>query len=285
MEVLVNINDIHLDRAHLRHSIPEKSLDQLKDSIREDGLFNALTVRDRPEGGYSLIAGRRRLLACHSLGWEQIPCRVIEPTHGDEVAALGENLIRVQMNPLEEATAVGLLHFEQSMSIRDIALYTHHGHSWVQDRLALLALPQILKDAVAQRVITMGAAGQLMLITDIPLRDYYLKLAEINGASVQQCQAWYQIWQGQQTLTQKDHAPPNVPPPPEGLPPARRSCWSCGNDDQGIELTPITFCAACFKAADASLHGPDEKPPLTPDPELPESEPYFPPEMPDSDPD
>lgn len=245
MEQDIHIATIHLDRATLRHSIPEDSIKQLADSIKQQGLLQAIVVAPREGGGYRLIAGRRRLEACKLLGYITIPARIIEPQDIDEIPALTENLMRLQMNPLEEADAVAYLYETKGLTIREIAERTNHGTSWVQDRLAIRNMPEHFREAIAERKISIAAAQQLLLITDEAYRDYLLSVAKINGATIHQCQAWYQEWQARQMLTNpagQAEPIPQLPPRPSLYTP---QCAFC---DQPLPHGPqviLRLCAPC----------------------------------------
>ena len=90
------------------------SLEGLKESIATVGLLHPVTVVKEtfyrpggPEEGYRLVAGRRRLLACIELGWDEIPTHVLEPSDDEaknltEAAELDENLVRKDLTVLED---------------------------------------------------------------------------------------------------------------------------------------------------------------------------------------
>ncbi|HEX5484110.1 MAG TPA: ParB N-terminal domain-containing protein, partial [Terriglobia bacterium] len=81
----MNIADIPIDqiavsrlntRKDLAAGNEDSSIDDLAESIREKGLLNPVMVRVMPEGGYELIAGQRRLLACRKIGLQSIPALI-----------------------------------------------------------------------------------------------------------------------------------------------------------------------------------------------------------------
>ena len=81
-----------------RRQFDPKALEELAQSIRENGLLQPVTVRETATG-YELVAGERRLLACKSLGMEQIPA-IIQRYDDQQAAilALAENLQRQDLN-------------------------------------------------------------------------------------------------------------------------------------------------------------------------------------------
>jgi ParB-like chromosome segregation protein Spo0J len=83
-------------------------VEELAGSIGQIGLLNPVTVRpDGDTGNFRLVAGRRRLAACKSLGWPTIPCNVrkLEDLTA-ELVAIDENLIRKTLTVLERAEAL-----------------------------------------------------------------------------------------------------------------------------------------------------------------------------------
>ena len=250
MEQDIRIDQIHMDRSALRTSVTDESVKQLADSIRTHGLLQAIVVAEREGGGFRLIAGRRRLTACKLLEYITIPARIVETEYMDELPALAENLIRLQMNPLEEAEAVRRLHEERGMSQREIAELTNHGTSWVQDRLFLCGLPENFKKAVADRKLSIGAAGQLMQIADEDYRNYLLSVALVNGATVHQCQAWYLDYQARSRILNPTGQQPIEPRLPMEGPDPLCSCDFCGERVKPHLTVIVRHCQQCV----ATLH-------------------------------
>lgn len=83
-----------------RREVDEKYVRQLAESIRESGLLNPITV----DCNYALIAGAHRLEAVKLLGWEGVSCNVVDLEGLQaELAEIDENLIRRNLNHIEEA--------------------------------------------------------------------------------------------------------------------------------------------------------------------------------------
>ncbi len=246
MEKEITITDVLFERAELRDGLDPDAIRILAESVASDGLLQAIVVSKREDGGYRLIAGRRRMAACLYLGWTKISARIISNPAVAELPALAENLMRLQMNPLEEAQAVKLLHDQRGLSIGDIATRTHHGTSWVQDRLALLSLPDNFQKMVGLRKISISSAMMLQDITDGELRDYYLHLAKVNGATVNQVSAWVQEWKARQTLTGADTYGKTIPHGPRRAQPQQQDCGFCDNPIDLDAVSWIPSCRGCY---------------------------------------
>lgn len=110
--VLLPVNRIELDP--MGRPINQEAVQHLVGSIAELGLLNPITVIPRDEvfdgGGYSpghrVVAGRHRFSACCKLGWETVPCIVLEGEHSiaAEMATLDENLLRTDMDAAARTT-------------------------------------------------------------------------------------------------------------------------------------------------------------------------------------
>ncbi len=96
------MNEIEIDRVIVRDRKRQAgNLDSLKDSIREIGLMQPITVT----ADLVLIAGFHRLTACKELGWDTIPAIIVELDGLQaELAEIDENLIRNELTMLERAT-------------------------------------------------------------------------------------------------------------------------------------------------------------------------------------
>lgn len=250
MEQDIYLDQIHMDRAALRESVTDESVKQLADSIRLHGLLQAIVVSPRDGGGWRLIAGRRRMTACKLLGYTTIPARIIQSEYTDEIPALTENLIRLNMNPLEEAEAVRRLSEEKGLSNREIAELTNHGTSWVQDRLFLCTLPPQFKKAVADKKLSISAAGQLMLIADEEYRDYLLSVAIVNGATIHQCQAWLLDYQARSKMMNPTGTQPIEPRLPMESPEPLCLCNFCEQRVKAHLTVLMRFCHECNATLD-----------------------------------
>ena len=111
-----NLMEIDLDRIRVSELNTRKDLqagnedadiEDLANSIRARGLINPVTVVPRSDGGYDLIAGQRRFLACKLLQMPTISAIVRENLNDNEamVISLVENVQRADMNPIDKASA------------------------------------------------------------------------------------------------------------------------------------------------------------------------------------
>ncbi|MFQ5772463.1 MAG: ParB/RepB/Spo0J family partition protein, partial [bacterium] len=103
------LNDIEVSQVipnpfQPRESFDAVALEELKQSIAENGVIQPISVRE-VNSGYELIAGERRLRAVRELGLERIPAFVLEINTDEEMLELSliENIQRENLNPIDEA--------------------------------------------------------------------------------------------------------------------------------------------------------------------------------------
>lgn len=102
------IDDI-VTEGNIRENINEDSINELAQSIAENGLLNPITVyRDEKTKKYNIIAGHRRYLACKKLGFQIIPSLIKKITSENQkkVIQLEENINREDLTTFEKAKAI-----------------------------------------------------------------------------------------------------------------------------------------------------------------------------------
>ena len=149
-----------------RHFDPEK-LQELTNAIRSQGIIEPLIVRpvasDLDAQRYELIAGERRLRAARAAGLEAVPVVVREV--GDHAAlemSLVENLVREDLNAIEEARAFVRLSKEFNLSHEEIAGRIGKSRPYVTNTMRLLELPIPVVEMIARGALTPGQARPLL---------------------------------------------------------------------------------------------------------------------------
>jgi ParB family chromosome partitioning protein len=161
---------VQLDVARIRYNhlqprsrYAQASLDELKASIRDQGILQPILVRANQDGDYEVVAGERRLRAVQELQMAQIPAIVKDLTDQEAlVIALVENIQREQLNPIEEAEAFQKLISEFSYTQESVALAVGKDRSTITNFIRLLRLPDLVKAAVSGGDITVGHARALL---------------------------------------------------------------------------------------------------------------------------
>jgi ParB family chromosome partitioning protein len=140
-------------------------LEELAESIRQQGVIQPVVVRTTGETEYQLIAGERRWRAAQIAGIEKIPAIIRDVP--DEIAiamALVENIQRENLNPIEEATALKRLVEEFQMTHQEAGDAVGRSRSAVSNLLRLLELSAEVKELVDARHLEMGHARALLTL-------------------------------------------------------------------------------------------------------------------------
>jgi ParB family transcriptional regulator, chromosome partitioning protein len=151
-----------------RHFDPEK-LEELTNAIRTQGIIEPMIARrvggDIDEPLYELIAGERRLRAARAAGLSVVPVVVREV--GDHEAlemSLVENLVREDLNAIEEARAFVRLSKEFNLSHEEIAARIGKSRPYVTNTMRLLELPIPVVELIMRGALTPGQARPLLSI-------------------------------------------------------------------------------------------------------------------------
>ena len=142
-------------------------MSELKDSIKNSGLLQPITVRKISNGKYEIVAGERRYRACRELGMESIP--VIEMNVGDargyELSVL-ENIQRENLNPIEEAESYLMLMEVYGYTQEKLSEKLGKTRSSVSNKMRILKLPASVKEMVKKGKISYGHARTLLSLSD-----------------------------------------------------------------------------------------------------------------------
>jgi ParB family transcriptional regulator, chromosome partitioning protein len=130
-----------------RTKFDREALAGLTSSIESSGVIQPLLVRPLHDGSYELIAGERRWRAAQQAGLEKVPAVVRDQAEAERLqAALIENMVREDLNPVEEARACAALVEELGLSREELARRVGRSRPAVSNLIRLLDLPD---DALA----------------------------------------------------------------------------------------------------------------------------------------
>jgi len=161
--VQVKVTDVKPNPYQPRIKFDEKALTELKDSIKEKGLIQPITVR-RQNSHYELIAGERRLRAVKEVGLTKIPAYIMKVDTKEEMLELAivENVQRERLNPIEQANAYQRLIDECNLTQDEIAQKIGKERSTITNMLRLLRLPEPIQESVEKGEISVGHARTLL---------------------------------------------------------------------------------------------------------------------------
>jgi ParB/RepB/Spo0J family partition protein len=135
-----------------REAFTRDSVEELKNSIDQDGLLFPIDIEPTDEKGFKfrLLCGFRRLTSCKLLGWQHIPARIRHNLSPRQASLLNltENLERCNLNILEEAKALDKI-FPDYRTISSIASELKKDTKWVSIRRHLMVMPELVQKAAA----------------------------------------------------------------------------------------------------------------------------------------
>jgi len=125
-----------------RTKIDSEALAGLASSIEANGIVQPLLVRPLPDGSYELVAGERRWRAAQAAGLEKVPAVVRDRELAERLqVALIENMVREDLNPVDEARACAALVDELGLSKEELARRVGRSRPAVSNLIRLLDLP------------------------------------------------------------------------------------------------------------------------------------------------
>jgi ParB family chromosome partitioning protein len=125
-----------------RTKFDPEALSALAASIESSGIVQPLLVRPLPDGSYELVAGERRWRAAQQAGLEKVPAVVRDQAEAERLqAALIENMVREDLNPVEEAKACAALVEDLGLTKEELARRVGRSRPAVSNLIRLLELP------------------------------------------------------------------------------------------------------------------------------------------------
>lgn len=190
--IMLDIDSIHPNPYQPRREFAEAPLASLARSIEEQGLLQPVIVR-RAGNVYQLLMGERRLRACESLGWKQIPAIVREVD--DEEAAVGaliENLQREDLGLFEEIEGMRRLRDDFGLTQTQIAEMLGLSQSTVANKLRLLQLSAEVRDLISCEKLSERHARALLQLDSNELRLQAVRNIIDKNLNVKETEAWIQ---------------------------------------------------------------------------------------------
>ena len=150
-----------------RQYFDEQALQDLADSIAQYGMIQPIVARRLESGYYQIIAGERRWRAARLAGLEEIPVRILQADDRRTAElALVENLLREDLNPIEEAKGYRTLIEEYGLTQEEAAKSVGRSRPAVTNSLRLLSLSPAVMDLVEKKELSAGHARALIPIED-----------------------------------------------------------------------------------------------------------------------
>lgn len=172
-----------------RKHVAAESLQELADSIQEQGIIQPIVVRPMGYEQYEIIAGERRWRAAQMAKLAEVPVVIYEVSDSKALAlSIIENIQRDDLNPMEEAYALHRLIEEFNLSHQQTAEAVGKSRTAVTNMLRLLHLTATVKQWLEERKLEMGHARALLTLSAAEQQQVAQIVIE-KGLSVRETEA------------------------------------------------------------------------------------------------
>ena len=201
---LIRISDIQKNPYQPRKEFSKEKIQELAQSIKENGLIQPIIVRQSPVIGYEILAGERRYRASIAAGLSEVPVIIKKLSDQDMmVHSIIENLQREDLNPIEEAKAYQSL-IEKGYTHADIAAKMGKSRPYITNLVRLLTLPDfILNEVEAGKLSQAHARLLIQLSTDEQKKLLYR--IQTEDLSVRQVEHLLKEEKNKKKSKEKDH--------------------------------------------------------------------------------
>jgi ParB family transcriptional regulator, chromosome partitioning protein len=173
-----------------RTKFDPEALAGLASSIEESGVVQPLLVRPLRDGGYELIAGERRWRAARQAGLAKVPAIVRDSAQAERLqVALIENMVREDLNPVEEARACAALVEDLGLSKAELARRVGRSRAAVTNLIRLLELPDEAIELLEAGKLSEGHGKALLAADGNDVRRRLARAAVQGGWSVRETEA------------------------------------------------------------------------------------------------
>ena len=197
---IVQIKDIQKNPYQPRKEFSEEKIQELAQSIKENGLIQPIIVRKSSVLGYEILAGERRYRASIAAGLSEVPVIIKQLSDQDMMLhSIIENLQRENLNPIEEAKAYQSL-IDKGFTHTEIAEKMGKSRPYITNLVRLLGLPKHILTEVESGKLSQAHA-RLLIQLSIDKQDKLLNRIQTENLSVRQVE---QILQKTKKISKKE---------------------------------------------------------------------------------
>ena len=186
----IAIELIYPNKNQPRNFFSKEGMQELIESIKENGIIQPLTIRDLNNGTYELVSGERRFRAAKKIKLSTVPVYIIEVKSDDDMLklALIENIQRQNLSSIEEAEGYALLKGKFGFSESEISKQVSKNRSTIANKLRLIKLPPDLKNALRMKDVdfTEGHARSILSLRESKKMKILFRMIKKNKLSVRE---------------------------------------------------------------------------------------------------
>ena len=208
----IPLDDLTPGQYQPRTKMHKSTLEELSQSIKEQGILQPLVVRRLASGRFEIVVGERRWRAAQLAGVNSVPA-IIRDWNNEETAkiALIENLQREDLNALDQAKGLFRLQREFNLSQEELGASVGKSRSTVTNLLRLLSLSTEVQELLQEGKIEMGHARALLTLSENDQLNCAKRVVS-ESLSVRECEAIVGGLSGtkKKTVKSKTQPDPNI---------------------------------------------------------------------------
>ena len=185
----ISVDELSPGQFQPRTKMHKSTLEELSQSIKEQGVLQPLIVRTLASGRYEIVVGERRWRAAQLAGLKDVPA-IVRDLNNDETAkiALIENLQREDLNALDQAKGLMRLQREFNLSQEELGAAVGKSRPAVANLLRLLSLTEEVQIMLEEGKIEMGHARALLSLNEEEQVECAKKVFS-GSLSVRECES------------------------------------------------------------------------------------------------
>lgn len=205
----IPISEITPNQHQPRKTFSREELEELVISVKKHGILQPVTVTEKADGGYELIAGERRLRAAQIAGLATVPAIVRAATAQEKLElALIENIQRANLNPIEEAFAYKRLMEEFNLTQQEVCEEVGKSRSAIANTIRLLSLPEEIQKGLIDNKISAGKARALLSLPSV--KEQMEMYASMIGEQMSVREVERLVYKGDQSRKGSIRHDPNI---------------------------------------------------------------------------
>lgn len=185
----IDIKLIEMNPDQPRKVFNEDEIKGLAESIKENGLINPVTLREK-DGKYQIISGERRFRAFKFLERNKVPALVLKNIADSKMLELTlvENIQRADLNAIEIARSYKKLIYDLNIKQEELANRVGKSRSAVSNSMRILDLSENIQNMILQEKLTEGHARAILSLTSEKERENFAKIIVEKNYSVRECE-------------------------------------------------------------------------------------------------
>jgi ParB family chromosome partitioning protein len=201
------VGSIEANPNQPRRRFDEEALQSLADSIAASGIVQPLLVRELSDNRYEIIAGERRWRAAQKAGVERVPVVVRDSDEADRLeVALIENMVREDLNPVEEARACAALVEDLGVTKEELGRRVGRSRPQISNLIRLLDLPDEVLGMLESGELSEGHGRAILQVSDHDARRDLARTARSREWSVRRTEEEARAASSKKQVEGKDRA-------------------------------------------------------------------------------